>query len=140
MGVGDVERRDDAHGVVASSDRQQMAVANAVLDQVLAPGFLERVQHTALRLKQQLAMLKDTWPGIIEEVRGQGLLLGLKTRVPNTDFVAALRAQHLLAIGAGDNVTRIIPPLIAGDAEIAEATAAIAAACAALSKTEDAAA
>ena len=128
------------HGSTFGGNPLAMAVANAVLDQVLAPGFLERVQQTALRLKQQLAMLKDTYPGIIEEVRGQGLLLGLKTSVPNTEFVAALRDQHLLAIGAGDNVTRILPPLIVGDAEIAEGIAAIGAACAALSKKQDAAA
>lgn len=128
------------HGSTFGGNPLAMAVANAVLDQVLAPGFLERVQQTALRLKQQLAMLKDTYPGIIEEVRGDGLLLGLKTRVPNTEFVAALRDQHLLAIGAGDNVTRILPPLIVGDAELAEGIAAIGAACAALSKKQDAAA
>lgn len=73
-------------------------------------------------------------------MRGQGLLLGLKMRIPNTDFVAALRDQRLLTVGAGDNVVRIIPPLIAGDAEIAEATAAIAAACIAIAKKQDAAA
>jgi acetylornithine/N-succinyldiaminopimelate aminotransferase len=128
------------HGSTFGGNPLAMAVGNAVLSVVLEPGFLERVQQTALRLKQQLAMLKDTYPAIIEEVRGQGLLLGLKVRVPNTEFVAALRAQHLLTVGAGDNVVRIIPPLIVGDAEIAEATAAIAAACAALSKAKDEAA
>jgi acetylornithine/N-succinyldiaminopimelate aminotransferase len=128
------------HGSTFGGNPLAMAIGNAVLSVVLEPGFLERVQQTALRLKQQLAMLKDTYPTIIEEVRGQGLLLGLKLRVPNTEFVAALRAHHLLTVGAGDNVVRIIPPLIVGDAEIAEATAAIAAACAALSKAKDEAA
>ncbi|MBL9009556.1 MAG: aspartate aminotransferase family protein [Alphaproteobacteria bacterium] len=128
------------HGSTFGGNPLAMAVGNAVLDAVLEPGFLERVQAVSLRLKQQLAMLKDEYPALIEEVRGQGLLLGLKMRIPNTDFVAALRDQRLLTVGAGDNVVRIIPPLIAGDAEIAEATAAIAAACIAIAKKQDAAA
>lgn len=128
------------HGSTFGGNPLAMAVGNAVLDAVLEPGFLEHVQAVSLRLKQQLAMLKDEYPALIEEVRGQGLLLGLKMRIPNTEFVAALREQHLLTVGAGDNVVRIIPPLVAGDAEIAEATAAIAAACAAIARKQDAAA
>jgi acetylornithine/N-succinyldiaminopimelate aminotransferase len=128
------------HGSTFGGNPLAMAMGNAVLDVVLAPGFLENVQKNALRLKQQLAMLKDEYPGIIEEVRGEGLLLGLKCRVPNTEMVAALRERHLLAIGAGDNVVRILPPLIVGEAEIAEATNAIASACAALARPKDQAA
>jgi len=114
------------HGSTYGGNPLAMAAGNAVLDVVLADGFLERVRDTALRLKQQLAMLKDEYPSVIEEVRGQGLLLGLKLKVLNTDFAAALRDRHVLSVGAGDNVLRILPPLIAGEAEIAEATKAIA--------------
>ena len=127
------------HGSTFGGNPLAMAVGNAVLDVVLAPGFLERVRDAALRFKQQLAMLKDEHPDIIEEVRGEGLMLGLKTRVPNTEFAAALRDRHLLAVGAGDNVVRILPPLTVSDAELAEGVAAIAAAAAGLAKTKDAA-
>jgi acetylornithine/N-succinyldiaminopimelate aminotransferase len=128
------------HGSTFGGNPLAMAMGNAVLDVVTAPGFLESVQTTALRLKQQLAMLKDEYPGVIEEIRGEGLLLGLKCRVPNTDMVVALRDRHMLAIGAGDNVVRILPPLIAGEAEIGEAVAAIGAAAAALAKPREQAA
>lgn len=128
------------HGSTFGGNPLAMAVGNAVLDVVLAPGFLERVRDAALRFKQQLAMLKDEHPGVIEEVRGEGLLLGLKTRVPNTEFAAALRERHLLAVGAGDNVVRILPPLTVSDAELSEGIAAISAAAASFESKKDAAA
>jgi acetylornithine/N-succinyldiaminopimelate aminotransferase len=118
------------HGSTFGGNPLAMAVGNAVLDVVLEPGFLDHVQQVSLRLKQQLAMLKDEYPTIIEEIRGQGLLLGIRTRIPNTDLVAKLRDHKLLTVGAGDNVVRILPPLIVDDTHIAEAVAAIAAACA----------
>ena len=58
---------------------------------------------------------------MITDVRGDGLLLGLRTTVPNTEFVDALRAEHLLAVAAGDNVVRLLPALIISDSEIGEA-------------------
>lgn len=85
-------------------------------------------------------MLKDEHPAVIEDVRGEGLLLGLKVKVTNTDFAAALRERHLLAVGAGDNVVRILPPLNVSDAELAEAVAAIGAAAASFEARKDAAA
>jgi acetylornithine/N-succinyldiaminopimelate aminotransferase len=109
------------HGTTFGGNPLAMAVANAVLDVVLAPGFLDHVQASGLRLKQRLAELKDRHPDIIEDVRGQGLILGLKLKVPNTEFAAEARAQNLLLIPAGDNVVRLLPPLIIGDDEIAEA-------------------
>jgi acetylornithine/N-succinyldiaminopimelate aminotransferase len=109
------------HGTTFGGNPLAMAVANAVLDVVLAPGFLDHVQSSGLRLKQRLAELKDRHPDIIEDVRGQGLILGLKLKVPNTEFTAEARAHKLLLIPAGDNVVRLLPPLIIGDDEIAEA-------------------
>jgi acetylornithine/N-succinyldiaminopimelate aminotransferase len=85
-----------------------------------------------LRLKQRLAALKDEHPRIIEEVRGQGLMLGLKCKVPNQSLVQALAAERMLTVQAGDNVVRLLPPLIVGEAEIDEAGAKIEAACVAL--------
>ncbi len=100
-----------------------MAVGNAVLDVVLAPGFIEKVGQIALRLKQSLAELKDRHPQVIAEIRGEGLMLGLKLHTPNTDFVTEARAAGLLVVGAGDNVVRLLPPLIIGEADVTEAVA-----------------
>ncbi|MCA3647171.1 MAG: aspartate aminotransferase family protein [Methylobacterium sp.] len=113
------------HGSTYGGNPLAMAVGNAVLDVVTAPGFLENVQHMSLRLSQRLAELKDRFPGVIAEVRGSGLLMGLKMQVPNTEFVAALRNEGLLTVGAGDNVVRLLPPLIIGEEEVRYATEAI---------------
>jgi acetylornithine/N-succinyldiaminopimelate aminotransferase len=111
------------HGTTFGGNPLAMAVGNAVLDVILAPGFIEQVQRTALRLRQSLAQLKDQHPQVIEEIRGEGLMLGLKLKTPNTDFVAEARAAGLLVVAAGDNVVRLLPPLIIGESEVAEAVA-----------------
>ncbi|MGL4727765.1 MAG: aspartate aminotransferase family protein [Bosea sp. (in: a-proteobacteria)] len=109
------------HGTTFGGNPLAMAVANAVLDVVMAPGFLDQVAATGLRLKQRLAELKDRHPHVIEDVRGQGLILGLKLKTLNTEFAAEARAAHLLVVPAGDNVVRLLPPLTIGETEIAEA-------------------
>jgi acetylornithine/N-succinyldiaminopimelate aminotransferase len=117
------------HGSTFGGNPLAMAVANAVLDVVLAEGFLEQVQATALRLKQRLAELKDRHPVVIADIRGDGLLMGFKAHVPNTDVVAAARRHRLLLVGAGDNVVRMVPPLIITEADITGAMTALDAAC-----------
>ena len=112
-----------------------MAAGNAVLDVVLKPGFLDHVRRIALLFKQRLAEVKDRHPAVIAEVRGEGLLIGLRAVVPNGDLVDALRKEKLLAVGAGDNVARLVPPLIVGEAEIAEAIARLDRACDAVERT-----
>ncbi|NVO14530.1 MAG: aspartate aminotransferase family protein [Rhodoplanes sp.] len=109
------------HGSTFGGNPLAMAVGNAVLDVMLAPGFLEAAQRKALLLKQRLAEVKDRHPSVIREVRGEGLLLGLACVVPNDRMITALRDEKLLAVGAGDNVVRIVPPLIIDEGEIAEA-------------------
>ena len=116
------------HGSTFGGNPLAMAVGNAVLDAVLEPGFLEHVQAVALRFKQELARIKDEFPGLVEEVRGRGLLIGLKVKPPYGDVVNALSAEKLLTVGAGDNVVRLLPPLNITEAEIAEATHKLAAA------------
>ncbi len=111
------------HGTTFGGNPLAMAVGNAVLDVILAPGFLDHVQKTALRLRQSLAQLRDQHPQVIEEIRGEGLMLGLKLKTLNTDFVAQARAAGLLVVAAGDNVVRLLPPLIIGESEVAEAVA-----------------
>ena len=120
------------HGTTFGGNPLAMAVGNAVLDVVLEPGFLEHVQRAGLFLKQRLAELADRHPAVIAEVRGQGLMMGLRTQVPNTDFIAAAREQKLILIAAGDNVARLLPPLIATEDEIAEAVRRMDAACRAI--------
>jgi acetylornithine/N-succinyldiaminopimelate aminotransferase len=122
------------HGSTYGGNPLATSVGNAVLDVVLAPGFLDNVRRTALLFKQRLAELKDRHPAVIAEVRGEGLLVGLRTVVPNTTLVDALRAEKMLAVGAGDNVVRLLPPLIAGEAEIGEAIARIGRACATIER------
>jgi acetylornithine/N-succinyldiaminopimelate aminotransferase len=121
-----------SHGSTFGGNPLAMAVGNAVLDVVLEPGFLDRVSSMSLRLKQRLAALKDEHAEIIEEVRGQGLMLGLKCKIPNQDLIKALLAQHMLTVQAGDNVVRLLPPLIVDEPEIDLAIANIDAACLAL--------
>ncbi len=111
------------HGSTFGGNLLAMAAGNAVLDVMLAPGFFERMRRMSLLLKQRLAEMKDRHPTIIAEVRGEGLLVGVRTVVPNGELVDALRAEKLLAVAAGDNVVRLLPPLIVEEAEIAEGVA-----------------
>ena len=120
------------HGSTFGGNPLAMAVGNAVLDLALAPGFLEHVNGVANYLKQQLAMIVDKNRDIVEEVRGQGLLLGLKCKVPNTELADAQRERGLLVVGAGDNVVRLVPPLIITQEHVREAIAILNDACASL--------
>ncbi len=100
------------HGSTYGGNPLAMAVGNAVLDVVLADGFLDHVREVALTFRQGLASLKDRFPDIIEEIRGEGLMLGIKAKVANTDLLMAMREEHVLGVPAGDNVVRLLPPLI----------------------------
>ncbi|WP_206452791.1 aspartate aminotransferase family protein [Aurantimonas marina] len=121
------------HGTTYGGNPLAMAVGNAVLDVVLADGFLEHVRDIALLFKQSLASLADRYPDVLEEIRGEGLLLGLKAKVPNTELVAGMREEGLLAVPAGDNVVRLLPPLILTADEVREGMARIETAVASLS-------
>jgi acetylornithine/N-succinyldiaminopimelate aminotransferase len=106
------------HGTTFGGNPLACAAGNAVLDVILAPGFLPEVDRVARRFWHQLEQLAAEFPTVIEGVRGAGLLLGLKFgTVTNTDFQAAAADAGLLTIAAGDNVLRMAPPLIIGDAE-----------------------
>ncbi|MBV1700861.1 MAG: aspartate aminotransferase family protein [Hyphomicrobiales bacterium] len=117
------------HGSTFGGNPLAMAVGNAVLDEVLKPEFLEHVNSVSLLLKQKLMGLLDHYPNIISEVRGEGLFLGLRAKVPASDLVTAARANHLLVIPAGDNVVRLIPPLIITADDVASAVQKLEAAC-----------
>jgi len=100
-----------SHGTTYGGSPLAMAIGNAVLDVVLDDGFLDHVHDMSLQLKQSLASLSDRYPDVIEAVRGEGLLIGLKAKVPNGELVAQMREEGLLAVPAGDNVVRLLPPL-----------------------------
>ena len=117
------------HGTTYGGNPLATAVGNAVLDVVLADGFIDAVAAKGLRFKQKLAALKDTYPDVIAEVRGEGLMLGLRLRVPPADFAAAGREEKVVVIPAGENVVRLLPPLIISDEEIGEGVARLEAAC-----------
>jgi acetylornithine/N-succinyldiaminopimelate aminotransferase len=117
------------HGTTFGGNPLAMACGNAVLDILLEPGFIERVERLGLLLRQRLAELRDHHADVIEEIRGLGLLVGLKLKVPNGEFAAAAREERLLTIPAGDNVVRLLPPLIVTDDELAEGVRRLDRAC-----------
>jgi acetylornithine/N-succinyldiaminopimelate aminotransferase len=123
------------HGSTFGGNPLAMAAANAVLDVMLAPGFMEHVQRVSLLLKQKLASICDRYPDIASEVRGEGLLVGIKAVIPAGDLSNALRDEKLLTVAAGENVVRMLPPLIVSEAEIDDAVKRIERACARLSST-----
>jgi acetylornithine/N-succinyldiaminopimelate aminotransferase len=123
------------HGSTFGFNPLAMSVANATLDVMLAPGFFDHVKRVGLLLKQRLAEIKDRYPSLIAEVRGEGLLVGLRALVPVGELVDALRSEHMITVAAGDNVVRLFPPLIISEQEIAEGVARLDRACAALTKT-----
>jgi acetylornithine/N-succinyldiaminopimelate aminotransferase len=109
------------HGSTFGGNPLAMAVADAVLDVMLAPGFLEGVDRMAGLLRRRLETLVGRYPGLFAEVRGRGLLTGVKCVVPNTEMVERLRNNGLLVAGAGENVVRLLPPLIVNEGHIEEA-------------------
>jgi acetylornithine/N-succinyldiaminopimelate aminotransferase len=113
------------HGSTFGGNPLATAVGNAVLDVVNTPDFLAHVEQMGLLLTQKLAALKDAYPHVIAEIRGQGLMMGLKLHVLNTDFVTAARQAHLLIIQAGDNVVRLLPPLIITERDLHTAIEAL---------------
>jgi acetylornithine/N-succinyldiaminopimelate aminotransferase len=118
-----------AHGSTFGGNALAMAVGNAVLDVMLAPGFLESVDLKAKALRTRLETVASAHPKVLSGVRGAGMLQGLQCKVPNTELVERLRRHKLLAVTAGDNVVRLAPPLIIGQSEIDQACAALDAAC-----------
>ncbi len=110
-----------SHGSTFGGNPLAMAVANAVLDELLAEGFLSHVQRMGRALFERLEKLVRATPKAFTEVRGMGLMIGLKTVPPCRELMAAFRQEGLLTIAAGDNVVRLLPPLIIGEAHVDEA-------------------
>jgi len=113
------------HGSTFGGNPLAMAVANASMDVIADEDFLHEVQMKAARLKQKLAAVKDRYGSLIAEIRGEGLLIGLRMVPPASQMVGELRAEKMLCPTAGDNVVRLLPPLIISEEEIGEAVARI---------------
>jgi acetylornithine/N-succinyldiaminopimelate aminotransferase len=121
------------HGSTYGGNPLAMVVGAAVLETVSKPAFLKNVQKMANLFRQRLAEMKDRHPAIIAEIRGSGLLMGIRTIVPNTDLQQALRdGEQMLTVSAGDNVLRLLPPLIVTEKDVAEAVNRIDRACTSL--------
>ena len=111
------------HGSTFGGNPLAMAMGNAVLDVVLEPGFLAHVRRMGLLFKQRLAEVRDRHPRVLAEVRGEGLLIGLRidADVSAGEMVDALRAEKVIVPAAGDNVVRLLPPLVISEQEVFEA-------------------
>lgn len=111
------------HGTTYGGNPLAMAVGNAVLDVILEDGFLEQVRDVSLVFKQGLAEIADKHPDVVEEIRGTGLMLGVKCKCPNIELLSAMRDENMLAAPAGDNVIRLLPPLTTSVEEAREGLA-----------------
>lgn len=109
-----------SHGSTYGGNPLATAIGNAVLDVVLADGFLARSACMGALLKKGLLELQGRYADVVAEIRGEGLMLGIKTHVPVAEFVAAARQEKIIVIPAADNVARILPPLVISESEIAE--------------------
>jgi len=128
------------HGSTFGGNPLAMAVGKAVLEVVLADGFLDHVRRMGLYFKQRLAGVVDTHPELVAEVRGEGLLIGVRCLKPVGDVIVAMRDAGLLGAAAGENVVRLLPPLIVSESEIDEAIVRLDAALVALEPARAAAA
>jgi acetylornithine/N-succinyldiaminopimelate aminotransferase len=124
------------HGSTFGGNPLATAVANAVLDIITAPGFLTDSMHRAADFRAELDKIITEYPQILLEQTGMGLMIGLKCVVSNADFIAALKDARMLAVKAGANTVRLLPPLNVNDNEITEALSCIRSACAKLAKTD----
>ncbi|MEO0411669.1 MAG: aspartate aminotransferase family protein [Pseudomonadota bacterium] len=115
-----------SHGSTFGGNPLGVAVANAVLDVIDTPAFLKDVEQKGTFMRQLLTALQLDCPTVIKEVRGKGLMLGLKLGTPNTAFVEQCRDAGLLLVPAGDNVVRLLPPLIVEEAQMRAAADIIA--------------
>lgn len=116
------------HGSTYGGNPLASAMGNAVLDRMLAPGFFEHVDKMGQRLNWHLQQLAQRFPNQVLELRGKGLLAGIRIASPVRDVTARLRDEHhMLAMTANENVLRLLPPLVVTEADIEEAMGKLAA-------------
>jgi acetylornithine/N-succinyldiaminopimelate aminotransferase len=118
-----------AHGSTFGGNPLACAVANAVLDVLLEEGFLATVAERGRQLQARLEAIRERHPGIVAEVRGMGLLAGIRIREGSVEFLKLLQEKGLVTAPAADDVVRLLPPLVVSEAELDEGCAMIEAAC-----------
>jgi acetylornithine/N-succinyldiaminopimelate aminotransferase len=117
------------HGTTYGGNPLAMACGNAVFDVIQAPGFLDEVARKGLLLRQSLASLAASQQDVVAEIRGEGLIQGIRLKVPNAEFAAAAREEKIIVIPAADNVVRLVPPLVISEDELKEGVRRLEAAC-----------
>jgi acetylornithine/N-succinyldiaminopimelate aminotransferase len=118
-----------SHGSTYGGNPLAMAVGIAALEELTKDETLANVRDITGYFAQQLSGLKDRHPDVIEEIRGKGLLIGLKLRTPNREFMGLARDEHLLIAGGGDNCVRLLPSLLITRDEAREAVEKLDRAC-----------
>jgi acetylornithine/N-succinyldiaminopimelate aminotransferase len=118
-----------SHGSTYGGNPLAMAVGEASLAELVKPELMAHVREIVGYFKQQLGGLTERYPDVVEEIRGKGLLIGLKLRTPNREFMQHARDEHLLIAGGGDNCVRLLPPLNLTLAEASEAIGKLEGAC-----------
>jgi acetylornithine/N-succinyldiaminopimelate aminotransferase len=118
-----------SHGSTYGGNPLAMAVSLAAFDEIAKPETLAHVREVAGYLNQQLTGLKDRYPDVVLDIRGKGLLIGVKLAPNNRAFMALARDQKLLVAGGGDNCIRLLPPLVISLDEAREAIEKLEAAC-----------
>ncbi|MCZ2203426.1 aspartate aminotransferase family protein [Bartonella sp. A05] len=123
------------HGSTFGGNLLGMAVGNSILDIISEPSFLNHVQDMGNKLKQGLSIILDSYPDVICSIQGMGLMVGIQCVVPQNDVINALENEYILSVGAGNNIVRLLPPLIITEEEMCEGLHRIEKAIAHLSQT-----
>jgi acetylornithine/N-succinyldiaminopimelate aminotransferase len=118
-----------SHGSTYGGNPLAMAVGQAAVSELTKPELLAHVREVAGYFTQQLSGLKDRFPDVVDDIRGRGLLIGVKLLTPNRDFMQYARDEHLLIAGGGDNCVRLLPPLTLSLDEAREAMEKLERAC-----------
>ncbi|MDB5426825.1 MAG: argD, partial [Phenylobacterium sp.] len=118
-----------SHGSTYGGNPLAMAVGEASLAELVKPELLAHVREVAGYFTQQLSGLKERFPDVVVDIRGKGLLVGVKLATPNREFMQHAREEHLLIAGGGDNCVRLLPPLNLTIAEASEAMEKLERAC-----------
>ena len=118
-----------SHGSTYGGNPLAMAVGEAALAEIVKPELMDHVREIAGFFTQQLSGLTERYPDVVEEIRGKGLLIGLKLKTPNREFMQHARDNHLLIAGGGDNCVRLLPPLNLTLEEASEAIGKLEASC-----------
>jgi acetylornithine/N-succinyldiaminopimelate aminotransferase len=118
-----------SHGSTYGGNPLAMAVGLAAMEELVKPELMDNVRAVSGYFTQQISGLKDRFPDVVVDIRGKGLLIGVKLATPNREFMQHARDQHLLIAGGGDNCVRLLPPLNLTLDEAREAVSALERAC-----------